>query len=284
MEAFWIILCGSILAISCSLLGCFLILRKMAMLGDAISHAVLPGIVIAFFISGSRDTLPMLVGASIVGVLTTLMIELFYKKAKLQIDASIGISFTWMFAIGVLLISLFASQVDIDQECVLYGEIALLPLDLWVTDSGINLGPRTLWIASTLLVLIVLFIRLGYKGLLITTFNESYAKSIGIQVAIWHYVLMSFVSLTSVIAFESIGAILVVAFLVVPAATAYLLTNKLKSMLLLAVLFSILSSAGGYYLAVLINGSIAGAMASVAGIIFFAVWFFSYVMKKKGRG
>ena len=100
MEAFWIILVGSLIAVSCALLGSYLILRKMAMVGDAISHAVLPGIVIAYLLSGSRETLPMLVGAAILGVFTTVLIELFYKRARLQIDASIGITFTWLFAIA----------------------------------------------------------------------------------------------------------------------------------------------------------------------------------------
>ena len=109
MDAFWIILSGSLIAVSCSLLGCYLVLRKMAMVGDAISHAVLPGIVIAYLLSGSRETLPMLVGAAVLGVLTTVIIELFYKRAKLQVDASIGITFTWLFAIGIILISKFGS-------------------------------------------------------------------------------------------------------------------------------------------------------------------------------
>ncbi|MEQ8909746.1 MAG: metal ABC transporter permease [Vicingaceae bacterium] len=281
MEAFWIILSGSLIAISCGLLGAYLVLRKMAMVGDAISHAVLPGIVLAYLISGSRETLPMLIGAAVLGVLTTIIIELFYKQARLQIDASIGITFTWLFAIGIILISVFAGQVDLDQDCVLYGEIAYVPLDLWITGSGLNMGPRTVWIAATLLLLILCFIWRGYKGLFITTFNQEYAQALGINVAFWHYALMGSVSLTTVVSFESVGAILVVAFLIVPPATAYLLTRDLKPMLLLTSLLGITSAIGGYYLAVLINGSIAGAMASVAGFQFFVVWIISLLKSKK---
>lgn len=105
MTAFWIILTGSLVAICCSLLGSYLILRRMAMVGDAISHAVLPGIVLAFLFSGSRETLPMLIGAACLGVFTTVIIELFHQKARLQSDAAIGITFTWLFAIGIILIS-----------------------------------------------------------------------------------------------------------------------------------------------------------------------------------
>ena len=283
MEAFWIILTGSLIAISCGLLGAFLVLRKMAMLGDAISHAVLPGIVLAYLVSGSRETLPMLVGAAILGVLTTVLIELFYKKAGLQIDASIGITFTWLFAIGIILISLFAGQVDLDQDCVLYGEIAYVPLDLWISGSGLNFGPRTTWISGVLLLLIILFIWRGYKALFITTFNEEYAKALGINVAFWHYALMSSVSLTTVISFESVGAILVVAFLIVPPSAAYLITNQLKPMLLITALFGIICAVGGYYLAVWINGSIAGAMATVAGLNFFSIWVWVLWKKKRGK-
>ncbi|MEX2379241.1 MAG: metal ABC transporter permease, partial [Vicingaceae bacterium] len=155
MEALWIILTGAMIAISCGLLGSYLVLRKMAMVGDAISHAVLPGIVLAYLFSASRETLPMLIGAAAIGVLTTVMIELFYKKARLQVDASIGITFTWLFAIGIILISVFAGQVDLDQDCVLYGEIAYVPLDLWISGNGTNLGPRSLWISGGLLVFVL---------------------------------------------------------------------------------------------------------------------------------
>lgn len=282
MNAFWIILCGSLIAVSCALLGSYLVLRKMAMVGDAISHAVLPGIVIAYLVAGNRDTLPMLVGAAVLGVLTTILIELFYKKAQLQVDASIGITFTWLFAIGIILISLYAGQVDLDQDCVLYGEIAYVPLDLWIYE-GYNLGPRTVWIASSLLLLILMGIWLGYRGLFITTFNEDYAKSLGIGVAFWHYSLMSAVSLTTVVSFESVGAILVVAFLIVPPSAAYLLTRQLKSLLILSSAFGILSAIAGYYLAEYLDGSIAGAMASVAGIIFFISWMISLYQSRYGK-
>lgn len=280
MASFYIILTASIIAISCGLLGVYLILRKMAMVGDAISHAVLPGIVIAFLISGSRDNLPMLIGAAVVGVLTTVFIELLHKKANLQEDASIGITFTWLFALGVILISALTGQVDLDQECVLYGEIAYVPLDPILLDSGANLGPRALWISGGVLALIISAIIAGYKGLLITTFNPDYAAALGISTAFWHFAFMGLVSLTTVVSFESVGAILVVALLIAPAAAAYLVTENLKSLLLLTSLYGILTAVGGYYLALWLDGSIAGAMATFAGVIFAGSWGWS---KAKGR-
>jgi manganese/zinc/iron transport system permease protein len=268
MNDFYIILTASLVSASCALLGCFLILRKMAMVGDAISHAVLPGIVIAFLISGSRDSFTMLLGAGIIGMFTTFLIEFFHKKARLQTDASIGVTFTWLFAIGVVLISLFAGKVDLDQDCVLYGEIAYVPLDVIITQGGVNIGPKALYVSGVILIVNLLFILLAYRKLFLTTFDPAFASAIGISTTLWHYSLMGAVSMTTVASFESVGAILVVALLIAPAATAYLITDNFKMMLLLACLFGVLSSIGGYYLAVWLDGSIAGAIATVSGVLF----------------
>lgn len=262
-------------AISCGLVGCYLILRKMAMVADAISHAVLPGIVIAFFVSGSRDSVPMLVGAGTLGIITTFLIEFFHKKGNLQTDASIGVTFTWLFALGVILISAFAGKVDLDQDCVLYGEIAYVPIDLWITESGINMGPRVLYILGFVTLLLLAFTFFGWKELFLTTFDPSYAAIIGINTTLWHYLLMGAVSLTTVASFEAVGAILVVALLIAPPATAYLMTENLKKMLVYTCIIGVVVSVLGYYLATLIDGSIAGAMSAVAGVIFLAVFLFS---------
>jgi manganese/zinc/iron transport system permease protein len=277
MNDLYIILTASLVASSCALLGCFLILRKMAMVGDAISHAVLPGIVLAFLFSGSRDSVTMLIGAGLIGIFTTFLIEFFHKKAKLQTDAAIGVTFTWLFAVGVVLISIFAGKVDLDQDCVLYGEIAYVPLDLIISDSGVNLGPRALYVMSAVLVLIILFIVIGYKELFLTTFDPAYASAIGISTALWHYLLMGAVSVTTVSSFESVGAILVVALLIAPAATAYLLTDNFKWMLVLACVSGVAASVSGYYVAVWLDGSIAGAIAAMSGVIFGLTMIFSPV-------
>jgi manganese/zinc/iron transport system permease protein len=265
MEAFWIILTGALVAACCGLLGCFLVLRRMAMVGDAISHAVLPGIVISFMVSGSRESIPMLIGAGLLGVFTTFMIEFLHKRARVQTDASIGVTFTCLFALGVILVSYFAGNVDLDLDCVLYGEIAYVPLDLWVTAGGLNMGPRTVWILGVVTVIVVLFVVLGYKELFLTTFDPAFAAAVGFSTGLWYYLLMGAVSLTTVATFESVGAILVVAFLVAPPATAYLLTDNLKAMLMLSVGLGVFSATAGYFLAYWLDGSIAGAIATVAG-------------------
>jgi manganese/zinc/iron transport system permease protein len=275
LNDLYIILTAALVSASCALLGCYLILRRMAMVGDAISHAVLPGIVIAFLVSGARDSLTMLLGAGIIGIVTTFLIEFLHRKAKLQTDASIGVTFTWLFAVGVVLISLFAGKVDLDQDCVLYGEIAYVPLDLWITDTGWILGPRALYIVGAILLLIVLFISTGYKELFLTTFDPAYASAIGISTTLWHYLLMGAVSATTVASFEQVGAILVVALLIAPAATAYLITDNFKWMLLIACAVGVLSSISGYILAVWLDSSIAGAIACMTGFFFLLALIFS---------
>lgn len=275
MNDFWIILTASLVSICCALLGCFLILRRMALVGDAISHAVLPGIVIAFLLSGSRDSLTMVLGAGVLGVFTTFLIEFFHKKAKLQTDASIGVTFTWLFAIGVVLISLFAGKVDLDQDCVLYGEIAYTPLDMIILENGMVLAPKAIVVMSIVLLVILFVLILFYKELLITSFDPGYAAALGLSTTLWHYVLMALVSTTTVASFESVGAILVVALLIVPAATAYLLTDSFVRMLVYACLIGILSSVLGYYLAVWMDGSIAAAIATISGVLFGVAFFFS---------
>jgi manganese/zinc/iron transport system permease protein len=267
MNAFWIILTGTLVSAICGILGCFLILRKMSMLGDAISHAVLPGIVIAYFIAGERASLPILIGAAALGMLVTIMIEGLQKNGHLQVDASIGVSFTSLFALGIILVSLFAGQIDIDADCVLHGEMAYVPLDtLYLND--VDLGPRPIWILGVSLLVVLFFVWRGYKGLYLTTFDMGYAATLGVSVAFWHYGLMAAVSLSTVVSFESVGAIIVVAFLVVPPATAYLVSDKLTTMIGLTLLAGLTSSVGGYFLARSMDGSIAGAMSVVAGLQF----------------
>lgn len=266
IEALYIILTGAMVAGSTALLGSFLILRKMAMFGDAISHAVLPGIVLAYFIAGERDSFLLLLGAAASGLIATFLIDLLHKKVQLQEDASIGISFTWLFAIGVILISAWSGQVDLDQECVLYGEIAYVPLDLiyW----GDLAFPRPLLISTILFLLVLAYVVFGFKGLKIISFNWDYAKAMGLSTGLWHLGFMSMVSITTVLSFEIVGAILIVALLVVPAASAYLWTEKLKTMLFLAVGFGTVSSLGGYFIAATLNASIAGSMVGLSGLLF----------------
>ncbi|MBG9773793.1 metal ABC transporter permease [Brevibacillus laterosporus] len=273
MNSFWIILTGSLVAATCGFLGCFLILRRMAMLGDAISHAILPGIALAFLITSSRETLPMLIGAGSFGLLTVFLIQLF-RNSGVKSDAAIGVTFTALFSIGVVIISLFSSQVDLDLDCVLYGEIAYVPWDT-LTLGDLELGPRAIWGIGIVFLVSLLVISLFYKQFKLCTFDPAMAAAIGIPVALFHYLLMGLVSMATVASFESVGAILVVAMLVVPGATAYLLTDRLPVMLGLSMLIGVLCSALGYALATWLDSSIAGAMTVIAGLLFALAFVFS---------
>ncbi len=270
MSEWWIIITASLVAINAALLGCFLLLRKMAMVGDAISHAVLPGIVVAYYFSGDKTSGLLLLGATLTGVLAAYIIDFLSRKAKIQGDASIGITYTLLFAIGMIMISSWMSgNVDIDMECVLYGDIALINLDKIIVDGNLYLGPRAFYIEIVAFIIIAVVLLFGFKGFKLLAFNEDYAKSLGIKTSKWHYALMALVSLTTVVAFEVVGAVLVVGFLIIPPATAQLVTTKLKSMLLWACLFGITSVCIGYYVAIWLNVSITGVMVSIAGMIFF---------------
>ncbi len=267
MSDVYILITGILVAVPTSLLGSFLLLRGVAMLGDAISHGVLPGIVLAFLLSNSRNPLWMLCGASVLGMGTAYVAQWMEKKINVQSDASIGISFTTFFAIGVILISAYARQVDIDQHCVLYGEMAYVPLDLWFIGD-MNMGPRALYILGTVNVLVLGFVAMGYRRLLLGTFDMGYAVALGIGSMGWQYGMMGMVSLSAVAAFEVVGAILVVAFLVVPAACAYLISGRVRTMLGVACGFGVSNVVLGYAWAWYFNGSIAGAMASAGGLLF----------------
>jgi manganese/zinc/iron transport system permease protein len=277
---FWIILTACLVAIINSIFGSILIMRKMAMIGDAIAHAVLPGIVIAYFLSQSRATLPLIIGAAISGLLVTFIIEFFTKKIKLQSDAAIGISYTFFFAVGIILISMFGESVDLDQECVLYGEIAMVHYDQLIF-AGMELGPRQVWILGSILVLIIVMVTTTYNRLVVTTFDESYALSLGINVAFWQYYIMGGVSLSTVVSFESVGAVLVIAFLVGPPATAYLITEKLKNTIFTSIIFGITASISGFYVASWLDGSIAGAIASMIGVQFALVFLYTRLIANK---
>lgn len=262
----WIMVIASLVAISCSIVGVFLILRKMALLGDAISHSVLLGIVLAYLITGSRSIITMFIGAIAIGLITAWLSNLLHKHAKLQMDASIGIIFTWFFAMGVILITLYAGQVDIDQECVLYGEIAFAPFDTLMLGNK-DFGPRSFWMILGVFLINISILLVAFDRFKLVSFHPSLALSLGVSVTFWHYLLMLMVSLTTVASFDAVGAILVVALLVIPASTAYLLAKSLKAMLIIAAIYAEFSVLLGYGVAVVLNSNIAASIAVMSGIL-----------------
>ena len=272
----WIFLMGFLVATACGLVGNYLILRRMALVGDAISHSILPGIAIAFLIARSRNSTAMFLGALAAGIITTIIIEAIHKRTRVKQDAAIGIAFTSLFAIGVILISLYAAKVDLDQECVLYGEIGFVtPLTQpVVTVGGVMLGPvpvvRMAAVALISIVLIVIF----YKELLVSSFDPALAFSLGINATVVHYALMCWLSVVVVSAFEAVGAILVIAMLILPGATAALLSHRLPVIMVLTIFHAALSSLLGVHLGTWLNCSLAGAMVVMGGFLFTLAWIF----------
>ena len=272
----WIALMGFFVATACGLVGNYLMLRRMALVGDAISHSVLPGLVIAYLLAGTRHSTVMFLGALAAGVLTTVLIEVIHKKSRVKQDAAIGITFSSLFAIGVILVSQFASKIDLDQECVLYGEIGSIPLDLPYAQLGsIVLGPPTLVRMAIVAIVVAALIVIFYKELLVSSFDPGLAFALGINATLVHYSLMSMLSVVVVSAFESVGAILVIAMLILPGATASLLTRRLPVILSLTVLHAALSSILGVHFALWLDCSIAGAMVVMGTALFVVAWVFS---------
>ncbi len=269
-----IILTGVLTAASCALIGSFLVLRRLSLVGDAISHTVVLGIVLAALLTGDITGIPTLIGATVVGVLTVVLVELVTRSSLVKEDAAIGLVFPALFALGVLLISRYASNVHLDVEHVLYGEIAYTPFDTFVV-AGWDLGPRALWTLGGIGLLDLLFVLGFYKELKLATFDSALAAAVGLSPAVIHYALMFVVSLTTVGAFDAVGAVLVVALLIVPPSTAYLLTDRLAAMLALSVIAGAVSAVGGYALARLLDASIAGSMATATGALFALAFLFS---------
>ncbi|HYG22401.1 MAG TPA: metal ABC transporter permease [Verrucomicrobiae bacterium] len=274
-STIWIVAMGFLVTTACGLVGCYLILRRMALVGDAISHSILPGIAVAFLLSTSRGALPMFLGALAAGVVTTLIIELIHRKTRVKQDAAIGIAFTSLFAIGVVLISLFAARVDLDQECVLYGEIGFVTLAPDVVLGTLRLGPEPVVRMAAVTVAVVVLIVMFYKELLVSSFDPGLARSVGINSTVVHYGLMGVLSAVVVSAFESVGAILVIAMLILPGATGSLLCERLPRVMTVVVVHAATSSVLGLHLATWLDCSIAAAMVVMGGFLFTLAWVFS---------
>jgi manganese/zinc/iron transport system permease protein len=265
---------GVLLACACALLGTFLVLRKMAMMADAISHAILPGIVVGYWLAHGPDLLLGFLGAAAAGVVTVAAVEGLQNTRRVGGQAAIGIVFPAMFALGTFLVSRFFADVHLDTDAVLYGNIEFAAFDVLIIGGRV-LGPQSLWVMGGLLLLDLLFVGLFYKELKIATFDPGLAAALGFSPMLVHYALMSVMSVTTVGAFTAVGAVLVVAFMIVPAATAYLLTDRLPVMAALAVAVGALSAASGYVVALWLDASVAGAMATMTGLFFGLALLFS---------
>ncbi|MBN2227139.1 MAG: metal ABC transporter permease [candidate division Zixibacteria bacterium] len=271
-------LIAAVVAAACALPGVFLILRRTAMMSDAISHAILLGIVLAFLVTEDLTSPFLIVAATLTGVLTVLLVEILHKTRLVKEDAAIGLVFPVLFSIGVILIARFAGSVHLDTDAVLLGELAFAPFNRLVV-FGVDIGPRSLYLMGGILVINLVFILLFFKELKLSTFDAGLAASLGFMPWILHYGLMTLVSVTAVGAFDAVGSILVVALMIGPPAAAYLLTERLSSMLILSAIIGIVGAIAGFWIANWTDVSIAGTMASMIGVVFVLVYVFS-----PGRG
>lgn len=265
---------AALVAVTCTLSGTFLVLRKMAMMSDAISHSILAGIAVAFLYTKSVHSPLLIIGAAATGLITVFLVELLKDTNLVAEDSAIGLIFTALFSIGVIIISRYAGNVHIDIDAVLLGEIAFAPFRRLVI-GGYDLGPTALYVMGVIFLLNILFLAIFYKELKIVSFDPKLAAVLGISPVIIHYGLMSVVSITAVGAFDAVGSILVVALMVVPPLTAYLISNELENMLIISSVLGVLIGILGYQFARVLDVSIAGSMATVAGILFTLVFIFS---------
>ena len=244
-----------LVAITCAVLGVFLYLRRMSLLADALAHVALPGIVLAFMLSGSLNAFVMLAGAAVVGLGSAMAIQGLANQPNMRSDAAIGVVFTSLFALGVILLSTVVRDAHIDTHCMLFGDL------LGVSDRALLLVGI---VAPVALGGVVLF----YRWLEVSSFDPKFAAAIGIPVGLVNYGLMTAITVTAVAGFEAVGAILVIALIIVPGATAHLISDRLSVMIAWSVAHAVISSWVGMYVAIWVNTSAAGAIVVVGGLIY----------------
>ena len=269
----WMVLMAVLLGVPCALLGNYLILRRLALVGDAISHSVLPGLVLAYLVFRNLGTSTMLAGAMLAGLATTLIIEFITSKSRLKSDAATGITYTTLFALGIFLVNRYATRVHLDADCVLFGELEYVPLSepsQWMLGTW-GAVPLPLLISTGIAIAVIAFILLFYKELKLTSFDAGLAHSLGVRTALVHYSLMAMLSIVVVSSLERVG-ILVVALLVLPGCTAQFFTRRLFRLHVFSVVLSITAVLGGFHLAAWFRCPTAAAIAIWGGAQFAIAW------------
>lgn len=259
-----------ITAIACVLPGNFLVLRGSALISDALSHAILFGIVVTFLIAGTCNSHLIFIGAIISGILTICLTEKLAQTGKINQDAAIGLTFPFLFSIAVLLINLYANDVHLDTDAILLGELAFAPFDTLYL-FGYDCGPQALWSMSAIACGNITFVSYFYKELQLTTFDPIYAKTTGYHSKFFDYFLIIVTSMTIIQAFYVTGTILVISLIITPCASAFLLTKKLHEMIITSCLLAIIAVLAGFLLARYFDTSIAGSITLMNGLLFFVV-------------
>lgn len=266
-SEWWMILTAMLACVPCALLGALLVLRRMALLGDAISHAVLPGIVGAFIFTATRNPYAMLAGAMVSGLLTAWFTSLLSRFGRVSEDASLGVVFTTMFSLGVVMLQFVPRGVDMDPTCVLYGLLEFTSLRTVEPIQGLRV-PEATALLTPVAIITVLFVAVFFKRIRLVSFDPALARALGIGVGLLSAALLTLTASTVVASFQAVGSILVVAMLVTPGATAQLLTSRLWTMLVLSCLLAITAAVGGCLIAIRVDSSAAGCIGVVSGVQF----------------
>ena len=275
-------LIAALTAAACAIPGVFLVLRKMSMVSDSITHTILLGIVLAFFLTNDLSSPLLMIGAAVMGPVTVWLTELLTKTRLLSEDSATGMVFPLLFSIAVILITRYAGTAHLDTDSVLLGELAFAPFDR-LSVNGMDIGAKGGYISGGLLLINIVFTVVFFKELTLVSFDPILAAITGFSPAVIHYALMTVASLTAVGAFEAVGSVLVTAFMIAPAATAYLLTKNLKKMLVLAAAIGGASGILGYQAAALFEVSIAGSMACFCGAFFLIAFVYGKIKEKRRR-
>ncbi len=262
-DELWVIATCAVCAAACAIPGVFLVLSRSSLLADGISHSALAGVGAAFLLTGSRSPVSMLVGAFVAGLCTAWLSATLSRVRVIKPDAALGVVFTLLFSIGVIIITLVAREVDLDPGCILYGLPEFIPFDT-ISFMGLEAPRSFVWLSGLLLVNVALSC-LFWKELTVSTFDPLLAKTLGFHPTRVHYALLMCVTATIVLSFEALGSILVVSMLVAPAAAAYLLSDRLVSMVMTAIAAGIIAAVAGFAGALALNSSVAGMMSVVAG-------------------
>lgn len=272
-----ILLIAIFTSLACSILGVFLVLRKMSMQIDAISHTVLLGIVLSFMVIPNLNSPLLMIGATLVGILTVFLTELIVKSKKADEESAIGLIFPALFSIAVIIISLKFGNVHLDIDSVLLGKMELSVLDQ-IRIGEVEIGPKMLYIVLSMFLINLIFVKVFYKELKLVSFDYALASALGFMPTFMHYIFMSLISLTAVTTFNAVGSILVISLMIGPASTALIITKKLKHTILITLLIGVLNSIIGFLISLYIFGgktTVSGMISTVTLVTFLIVLIFN---------
>lgn len=270
----WTLAIATVTSVTCALCGSLLLVGRKSMVSEGLSHAVLPGLVLAFVVTRDYNSPILILSAAACGMLMVWLTELVRRTGLVDNDAGLGIVFAGMFSIGILMVSAKLQNTHFHADCIIDGNLAIAPLDR-LRIAGMDLGPRSFLVMVVMLGLVATFVIVAFKELKISIFDPVLAQRFGLRPSMLQFVWLSLVSMTTVAAFDVAGSILIVALMIAPPAAAYLLTDRLGRLLVIASLIAVLSSVGGFYLAKGLDISPTGPIASFAGLVFLLVFAFA---------